>query len=77
MACSYRSCGVLGTTNANGDPTVLRSDLDSTYYVYHRQSNTNIEDNILKIDGEIALFKDAFWVMRMKGICGVWILKSR
>ena len=31
-----------------------------TYYVYHRQSNTVIEDNTLKIDGKIALFKDAY-----------------
>ncbi|MBZ2071952.1 hypothetical protein K1J08_11910, partial [Streptococcus sanguinis] len=48
--------------NANGSSVGLGDSLDGIYYVYHRQSNTVIEDNILKVDGKTALFKDAFWV---------------
>ena len=48
--------------NSNGGSKSSGNNLDGTYYVYHRQNNTVIEDNILKIDGETALFKDAFWV---------------
>jgi hypothetical protein len=48
--------------NSTGGVTNLGNSLDGIYYVYHRQSNTVIEDNILKVDGKTALFKDAYWV---------------
>lgn len=48
--------------NSTGGVTNLGNSLDGTYYVYHRNSNTVIEDNILKVDGKTALFKDAYWV---------------
>jgi len=46
--------------NANGGSVGLGDSLDGTYYVYHKYYNVVIEDNILKIDGEKALFKGAY-----------------
>ena len=43
--------------NSNGGSKSSGNNLDGTYYVYHRHNNTVIEDNILKIEGETALFK--------------------
>ena len=48
--------------NSNGGSKSSGNNLDGIYYVYHRQNNTVIEDNILKVDGKTALFKDAYWV---------------
>lgn len=48
--------------NSNGGSKSSRNNLDGIYYVYHKQNNTVIEDNILKVDGKTALFKDAYWV---------------
>lgn len=48
--------------NSNGGSKSSGNNLDGTYYVYHRHNNTVIEDNILKIEGETALFKGAYVV---------------
>ena len=43
--------------NSNGGSKSSRNNLDGIYYVYHKQNNTVIEDNILKVDGKTALLK--------------------